>query len=163
MLRFDSLSSVTGHQGVILAPLNLHYPKLMLHMSLTRLKAHSSKWNLPLRLGADGCSEQSECGLQSPEEFQLLSLPFFPALVDGRPPLLPPGLPNAYCQSVKASQQAVLSVRSEVREACLSAQQRSALQKAIDQRFKAWLRETGKERELDQLNKLASQLSVQVS
>ncbi|XP_018023028.1 TBCC domain-containing protein 1 [Hyalella azteca] len=158
----SGLSSVTGHQSVTLGPLNLHYPKLMLHLSLARLRAHDNKWNLPLRLGGDGRCEPSECGLLSPDEFQLQTLPFFPALVDGRPPLLPPGLPNAYCQSVKASQAAVMSVRAEMREACLSPQQRSVLQRAIDQRFKAWLRETGKEIELDLLNKLSDHLRLQV-
>uniref|UniRef100_A0A6A7FQI9 TBCC domain-containing protein 1 n=1 Tax=Hirondellea gigas TaxID=1518452 RepID=A0A6A7FQI9_9CRUS len=155
------LSSVTAHQGVTLAPLNMHYPKLLQHLSMTGLKTNLNKWNQPLRLGVDGRIELSECGIQCPDEFQLLSLPFFQATVDGRPPLLPPGLPCAYSQSVEQSQQVVCSLRAEVREAALTADQRLMLQKAIDHRFKAWLRETNKQRELDLLHKFSTKLKTE--
>ena len=50
--------------------------------------------------GLDGTrSEGAECSVLPPEQFHLLGLPFFPDhTMDGRPPLLPPGLPPQYVQ-----------------------------------------------------------------
>ena len=56
--------------------------------------------------------------------------------MDGRPPLLPPGLPSAYCESLRQSQQTVCSLRAEVREAALTEEQKAVLQRLIDVKFK---------------------------
>lgn len=45
------LSSVTGHHTVSLAPLNMHYPRLLQHLAVAGLKTNHNKWNTPLRLG----------------------------------------------------------------------------------------------------------------
>lgn len=38
-------------QGVTLAPLNIHYPKLKHHMAKAQLQSHINMWNRPLHLG----------------------------------------------------------------------------------------------------------------
>ena len=38
-------------QGITLAPLNIHYPKLKHHMAKAQLQSHINMWNRPLHLG----------------------------------------------------------------------------------------------------------------
>lgn len=38
-------------QGITLAPLNIHYPKLKHHMGKAQLQSHINMWNRPLHLG----------------------------------------------------------------------------------------------------------------
>ncbi|KAG0718823.1 TBCC domain-containing protein 1 [Chionoecetes opilio] len=148
-------------QGVTLAPLNIHYPKLKHHMAKAQLQSHINMWNRPLHLGIEGVLSGA-CEVMNPEDFQLLVIPFTQtAPIDGRPPLLPPGLPHEFAKSVEEAGKHVSSFRAEVRDADLSPDQRAVLQKAIDARFKAWLRDTGKQRELDQLEKLAVTLKYE--
>ncbi|KAG7170364.1 TBCC domain-containing protein 1-like [Homarus americanus] len=102
------------------------------------------------------------CEVMNPEDFQLLVIPFTQTPpIDGRPPLLPPGLPHEFAKSVEEAGKCVSSFRAEVRDAELSPEQRAILQKAVDAKFKAWLRDTGKQRELDQLEKLALTLKYE--
>lgn len=140
--------------GVTLAPLNLHYPRLKHHLSLSSIKHHINMWNRPLHLGSEGVLSGA-CEVMSPEDFQLMVLPFTDTPVDGRPPLVPPGLPHEFAKSVEQAARCVSSFRAEVKDANLNSEQRAILQKAVDARFKAWLKETGKQRELDQLEKMA--------
>ncbi|XP_069995433.1 TBCC domain-containing protein 1-like [Penaeus vannamei] len=149
-------------QGVTVAPLNIHYPRLKHHMAQTQLRPHINMWNRPLHLGSEGGVLSGACEVMNPEDFQLLVIPFTQtAPVDGRPPLLPPGLPHEFAKSVEEAGKCVSSFRAEVRDADLTPEQRAILQKAIDARFKAWLRDTGKQRELDQLEKLALTLKYE--
>ncbi|KAK3886368.1 hypothetical protein Pcinc_009472 [Petrolisthes cinctipes] len=130
-------------QGITLAPLNIHYPKLKHHM------------------GSEGVLSGA-CEVMNPEDFQLLVIPFTQtAPIDGRPPLLPPGLPHEFAKSVEEAGKCVSSFRSEVRDADLTPEQRAILQKAIDAKFKTWLRDTGKQRELDQLERLSVTLKYE--
>ncbi|XP_050728690.1 TBCC domain-containing protein 1-like isoform X4 [Eriocheir sinensis] len=148
-------------QGVTLAPLNIHYPKLKHHMAKAQLQSHINMWNRPLHLGIEGVLSGA-CEVMNPDDFQLLVIPFTQTPpIDGRPPLLPPGLPHEFAKSVEEAGKYVSSFRAEVRDANLSPDQRAVLQKAIDARFKAWLRDTGKQRELDQLEKLAVTLKYE--
>ncbi|XP_071525215.1 TBCC domain-containing protein 1-like isoform X4 [Panulirus ornatus] len=148
-------------QGVTLAPLNIHYPKLKHHMIKAQLQSHINMWNRPLHLGSEGVLGGT-CEVMNPEDFQLLVIPFTQTPpIDGRPPLLPPGLPHEFAKSVEEAGKCVSSFRAEVRDAELSPEQRAILQKAIDAKFKAWLRDTGKQRELDQLEKLALTLKYE--
>ncbi|KAK8747953.1 hypothetical protein OTU49_016242 [Cherax quadricarinatus] len=148
-------------QGVTLAPLNIHYPRLKHHMAKAQLQSHINMWNRPLHLGSEGVLSGA-CEVMNPEDFQLLVIPFTQTPpIDGRPPLLPPGLPHEFAKSVEESGKCVSSFRAEVRDADLSPEQRAILQKAVDAKFKAWLRDTGKQREIDQLEKLALTLKYE--
>ncbi|XP_042219740.1 TBCC domain-containing protein 1-like isoform X1 [Homarus americanus] len=148
-------------QGVSLAPLNIHYPRLKHHMAKAQLQSHINRWNRPLHLGSEGVLGGA-CEVMNPEDFQLLVIPFTQTPpIDGRPPLLPPGLPHEFAKSVEEAGKCVSSFRAEVRDAELSPEQRAILQKAVDAKFKAWLRDTGKQRELDQLEKLALTLKYE--
>ncbi|KAK4320362.1 hypothetical protein Pmani_008777 [Petrolisthes manimaculis] len=148
-------------QGITLAPLNIHYPKLKHHMAKAQLQSHINMWNRPLHLGSEGVLSGA-CEVMNPEDFQLLVIPFTQtAPIDGRPPLLPPGLPHEFAKSVEEAGKCVSSFRSEVRDADLTPEQRAILQKAIDAKFKTWLRETGKQRELDQLERLSVTLKYE--
>ena len=76
------------------------------------------------------------------DDFHLLPMPFSENMtspVDERPPLLPPGLPSEYVQSVEAARLAVSSLRAEIGEAQLTEEQRDSLQKTIDARFKVFV------------------------
>ncbi|KAL7644257.1 UNVERIFIED_CONTAM: hypothetical protein RMT77_005084 [Armadillidium vulgare] len=150
-------------QGVTLAPLCFHYPKLLQHLNATSLHTNFNLWNRPLHLGSKGIVNGTS-EILSPEDFTLFPMPFSdnPASpVDGRPPLLPPGLPHEFVKSVEANRQNVSSLRNEIKEAGLSQEQRILLQKTIDARFKVWLKESGKQRELDQLERLDTLLKYQ--
>ena len=74
------------------------------------------------------------------------------------PPLVPPGLPRKFIKSIETARHRVSSFRNEVEDSELNSEQKVILQKAIDARFKKWLKETGKQRELDQLEKLSVSL-----
>ncbi|XP_068247049.1 TBCC domain-containing protein 1-like isoform X2 [Palaemon carinicauda] len=148
-------------QGVTLAPLNIYYTKLKQHMMHAQLQSHINMWNRPLHLSSDGVISGA-CEVMNPEDFQLLIIPFTQTPpVDGRPPLLPPGLPHEYAKSVEDAGKCVSSFRSEVKDANLTPEQRAILQKVIDTKFKVWLRDTGKQRELDQLEKFAITLKYE--
>ncbi|MPC62684.1 TBCC domain-containing protein 1 [Portunus trituberculatus] len=85
-------------QGVTLAPLNIHYPKLKHHMAKAQLQSHINMWNRPLHLGIEGVLSGA-CEVMNPEDFQLLVIPFTQTHpIDGRPPLLPPGLPHEFAK-----------------------------------------------------------------
>ncbi|CAL4096117.1 unnamed protein product, partial [Meganyctiphanes norvegica] len=121
--------------GVTLAPLNLHYPRLKHHLSLSSIKHHINMWNRPLHLGSEGVLSGA-FEVMAPEDFQLMVLPFTDTPVDGRPPLVPPGLPHEFAKSVEQAARCVSSFRAEVKDANLNSEQRAILQKAVDARFK---------------------------
>ncbi|KAK7047731.1 hypothetical protein SK128_005669, partial [Halocaridina rubra] len=148
-------------QGITLAPLNIYYPKLKQHMMQAQLHSLINMWNRPLHLGSEGVLSGA-CEVMSPDDFQLLVIPFIQTPpMDGRPPLLPPGLPHEFAKSVEDAGKCVSSFRAEVKDANLSPEQRIILQKVIDTKFKLWLKETGKQRELDQLEKLTLMLKYE--
>ncbi|XP_076044995.1 TBCC domain-containing protein 1-like isoform X2 [Oratosquilla oratoria] len=145
----------TRSQGITLAPLNMHYPHLHKHMASLGLQPSINMWNRPLFLGCEGIATSSTCcQLMAAEDFFLLTVPFVKPPQDNRPPLLPPGLPQEFAKSVEEAGRNVISFRSEVKDANLTTEQRVVLQKSVDSNFKKWLKESGHQRELDQLEKL---------
>ena len=146
--------------SITLAPLNIHYGKLRNQLAAAGLQTHLNLWNKPLHLGADGSVITGACEVISPDEFHLHAMPFSDSSspVDGRPPLVPPGLPRKFIKSIETARHRVSSFRNEVEDSELNSEQKVILQKAIDARFKKWLKETGKQRELDQLEKLSVSL-----
>ncbi|XP_036060080.1 TBCC domain-containing protein 1 [Onychomys torridus] len=138
---------LSGNQRVTVAPFHTHYPMLEEHMARTGLATVPNYWDDPMVV----CRESSDARvfrLLPPCEFYVFVVPFE---MEGDTVEIPGGLPSEYQKVLAQRDQKIQIWQKTVKEARLTKEQRKQFQVLVENKFCAWLIETGHRHQLDSL------------
>lgn len=144
---------LSTNEHLLLAPYCTFYPTLGDHMQRVNLNpAGPNLWDQPLLLACSGMEATGPEGVWSllpPQEFCPLAVPFE---MSGETKEVPCAVPARYLSVLEHRRRLSAAWQDSVRSQGLSREQKRNLQEVVEQRFKAWLQETGHQRQLDQLD-----------
>ncbi|XP_072043984.1 TBCC domain-containing protein 1-like [Amphiura filiformis] len=137
-----------GNDSITLAPYHTHYPLLNQHMARVGLASHPNIWDQPLCIGPDHQVDNPNYQLMTPKDFFTFVIPFD---MVGDTKEIPGGLPAMYEKALDQREKEIQGWQQTVKEGGLTKAQRKQFQTLVENKFQAWLAESGHKRELDGL------------
>lgn len=139
---------LSGNDSLLLAPYHTFYPKLEEHMAEVGIGADRNMWDQPLCIGNDHRAEAPCWEIMPTSDFFTFNIPFE---MEGTTQAIPGGLPSKYQRAVSQRHRMIDNWQKTMKEAGLGREQRKEFQAMVENRFHAWLAESGQKRELDSL------------
>jgi TBCC domain-containing protein 1 len=139
-----------GSSDLLFAPYNSHYPQLEDHLedSMLDVKA-TNQWDNPIVTVKD--PEDSIWSRVLPKDYEVLDVPF--DLGSGSTHENPVTLPKDYRDELQARDRRLKAWSETVAKANLTTQQVDSLQEIVQEKFREWLEETGRDKEVADLQK----------